>query len=267
MAEPLTFIVALHPLNTNGLVNAREFEADVWQLATHPQRRLEQKISRRFRRQLLADYLGLATEHLVFIKNEHGKPYLKQSNLPDSMSVEFSQSHCVNQFALVMNKQGIPVGIDIEAKTRIIPMQALAQRILTLDEWVQFKQALDAHAFLLMRWTIKEAVLKASGLGIRVNLNELESIPLLVQSPITINENVINQNALNQTRLDENILNHIRLTGGRDDECKRHSLREAGQVYHTRIGSWHYQSFETPTHYYTVAWQTSSKQPVQVLQM
>ena len=265
MAELPTFIVALHPLNTNGLVNAREFEADLCQLAPHPQRRLEQKISRRLRRQLLADYLGLAAEHLVFIKNEHGKPSLKQSNLPDPMSVEFSQSHCVNQFALVMNKRGIPVGIDIEAKDRVIPMQALAQRILTLDEWVQFKQALDAHDFLLMRWTIKEAVLKASGLGIRLNLNELESIPLLVQSPI--HENVINQNALNQTRLDENILNHIGLTEGIDDECKRQILREAGQVHHTRIGSWHYRSFETPTHYYTIAWQTSSKQPVQVLQM
>ena len=265
MAEPLTFIVALHPLNANDLVDAREFEADLCQLAIHPQRRLEQKISRRLRRQLLADYLGLAAEHLVFINNEHGKPYLKQSNLPDPMSVEFSQSHCVNQFALVMNKQDIPVGIDIEAKDRVIPMQALAQRILTPWELVQFEQALDAHAFLLMRWTIKEAVLKASGLGIRVNLNELESIPLLVQSPI--HENVINQNALNQTRLDENILNHIRLIEGIDDECKQQILREAGQVHHTRIGSWHYRSFETATHYYTVAWQTSSKQPVQVLQM
>ena len=265
MAELLTFIVALHPLNTNGLVDAREFEADLWQLATHPQRRLEQKISRRLRRQLLADYLGLNAEHLVFSKDEHGKPYLKHSNVPSPMSVEFSQSHCVNQFALVMNKQGIAVGIDIEAKDRVIPLQALAQRILTPWELVQFERTMNPHAFLLMRWTIKEAVLKASGLGIRLNLNELESIPLLVQSPI--HKNLINQNALNQTRLDENILNHIGLTEGRDDECKRQSLREAGQVHHTRIGSWHYQSFETPTHYYTIAWQTSSKQPVQVLQI
>lgn len=265
MSEPLILVVTLHPLNIDCLANSRKFEADLYQLAAHPQRRLEQKISRRLRRQLLADYLGLAAEHLVFIKNEHGKPYLKQSNLPDPMSVEFSQSHCVNQFALVMNKQGIAVGIDIEAKDRIIPLQALAQRILTPWELVQFEHALDAHDFLLMRWTIKEAVLKASGLGIRLNLNELESIPLLVQSPI--HENLINQNALNQTRLDENILNHIGLTEGSDDECKRQILREAGQVHHTRIGSWHYRSFETATHYYTIAWQTSSKQPVQVLQM
>ncbi len=250
MSEPLILVVIMHPLNIDCLADSEKFEADLCQLATHPQRRLEQQISRQLRRQLLADYIGLAAEHLVFIKNEHGKPYLKQSGLLSPAPIEFSQSHCVDQIALVMNKQGIAVGIDIEAKDRVIPIQALAQRILTPWELVQFEQTMNPHAFLLMRWTIKEAVLKASGLGIRLNLNQLESMTSFRQG--SINKNLIKQKAL-----DETIVIQTQLIKGMDHQCNEQILREVGQVHHIQIGSWHYRSFETLTHYYTVAWRAS----------
>lgn len=250
MLEPLTLVVALRPLSSEYVNDAYEFETDFLHLSTHPQRRLEQQISRQLRRQLLADYVGLAAEHLVFIKNEYGKPYLKQFNLLSLAPIEFSQSHCVDQFALVMNKQGIAVGIDIEAKTRTIPLQPLAQRILTPHELMRFEQAVDPSTFLLRQWTIKEAVLKASGLGIRLNLNELESIASLTQHSTS-----------------KSVLDPSEVTADVSDPFNPHVVCEAGQMHHAQIGDWCYQCFETTTHYCTIAWQAPKKHPVQVLWM
>ena len=241
MREPLNLVVALRPLSSDCLVGNLAFDADLLHLASHPQRRVEQQISRQLRRQLLAKFLALDPEHLEFIHDERGKPYVKHVSLQNLMAVEFSQSHCLDQFAMVMNKQGIAVGVDIEAKCRSIPVQALSQRILTPHELALFAQALDPHGFLLARWTIKEAVLKASGLGIQLNLNELESLALQDKAWLSIDAN---------------------------DEFKQHVITEVGRAYHAHIGHWYYCCFETATHYYTVAWQMPNKLPaVRVLLM
>ena len=219
MLEPLIINVAIRSLNDEFLCTeiqaaSKLNKVDGLLLAAHPKRRQEQQISRSLRRQLLSDYLLVAPEQLEFAQHVHGKPYL--TNHPQ---IKFSQSHCTNQFILVMNKQGVAVGVDIEAKDRSLKVHALAARILTPKEFEQFGQAIDQQAFLLRIWTIKEAVLKATGLGIRLNLNELES--------------------------HENFNNNL--------------WDKVGQVQHAKIGSWAYQSFDTTTHYYTVAWQYTNQ--------
>ncbi len=179
MLEPLVIAVALRPLsadflNADGVGHQQpavhKFKADLIQLAANSKRREEQQLGRGLRRQLLASYLAVEPKLLDFAQHEFGKPYLKNYT-----QVEFSQSHCTDQFVLVMNKQAVAIGVDIESKHRAIKLQALAARILTANELKQFEQVIDQQAFLLKIWTIKEAVLKASGLGIRINLNTLES--------------------------------------------------------------------------------------------
>ena len=219
MLEPLIINVAIRSLNDEFLctkiqATSKPTQADGLLLAAHPKRRQEQQISRSLRRQLLSDYLLVEPDQLEFAQHVHGKPYLKNHT-----QIEFSQSHCNDQLVLVMNKQGVAVGVDIEAKDRSIKVHALAARILTPKEFEQFEQAIDQQAFLLRVWTIKEAVLKATGLGIRINLNELES--------------------------HKNFNNNL--------------WDKVGQVQHAKIGSWAYQSFDTTTHYYTVAWQYTNQ--------
>ena len=216
MPNTLIISVALRALSDADLIRFKSLEAADAQLAAHPQRRFEQLASRSIRRQLLADYLLVQPDLLAFTQQPHGKPYLKNNK-----HLEFSQSHCTDQFVLVMNNQGVAVGVDIEAKQRSIKLHALAKRILTPYEFGQFVKATDQQGFLLRIWTIKEAVLKASGLGIRLNLIELES----------------------------HVDSHVFLKN------------KVGQVQHTQIGSWAYQCFETTTHYYTVAWQDTSHHP------
>lgn len=113
-------------------------------LAIHAQRRTEQLMSRTERRQILASLLNQSAASLCFAKDSYGKPYL-----PDYPALQFSQSHCREQFLLAFNQQGIPIGVDIEAKRRIIAnINGLAQRILTAAEMRAFEQAENPQAYL-----------------------------------------------------------------------------------------------------------------------
>lgn len=212
MLVPLIITIALRPLSNEALADIQSNHADTLQLAAHPKRRQEQQLSRYVRRQVLAGYLSIDSAQLIFAQHPLGKPYL--ANAPH---VEFSQSHCTDQFILVCNQQGVAMGVDIEKKHRPIRTQALATRILTASELEVFERAMDQQDFLLRVWTIKEAILKATGLGIRLNLNELES----------------------------------RATSHSG------SLNKIGVVHHAQLGSWCYQCFETADYYYSVAWQAT----------
>ena len=170
MPNSLLIHFALRHIQPETLNQLQVNAADYNNLATHPQRRLEQLISRGWRRQILATQLDQSPEDLYFAKDSYGKPYLV-----DNPNLQFSQSHCAQQFVLVFNQQRIPIGVDIEARQRSINLAGLAKRILTAAEMHVFTQAANPQAYLLKCWTIKEAVVKASGLGIRLNLNKLET--------------------------------------------------------------------------------------------
>ena len=67
------------------------------------------------------------------------------------------------------------MGIDIEELSRKVRFEAMAQHAFHPEELKQW-QALDYDSeYWFKVWTTKEAVLKASGLGIRINLNELNT--------------------------------------------------------------------------------------------
>lgn len=214
MQNQLHIYIALRAIDPQILNGLQIDTADQHALATHPQRRIEQLVSRRWRRQVLATQLDQSAKSLCFDKDIYGKPYLL-----DCPDLQFSQSHCAQQFVLAFNKQGVAVGVDIEAKQRVINQAGLAQRMLTVLEMQAFKQAANPQAYLLTCWTIKEAVLKASGLGIRLNLNELET------------------GYQSTKNLDADI------------------QPPAYSASHPAIGTWAYQCFETEDYFYTVAWQ------------
>lgn len=166
-------------LITDTLITPQNIHLDDQQnLAKHTGRRQEQLISRSLRRQTLANHLKVDPWQLRFSVREHGKPYLA-----DYPQLEFSQSHTQStnksthslEWLMVANQQGVAVGADIEAKKRVTALESLAKHILTAAEYFTFKHATDQQGFLLQCWTVKEAVLKASGLGIRINLNTLET--------------------------------------------------------------------------------------------
>lgn len=143
---------------------------DAQALSNHPERRLLQVVSRYQRRKILANALNQCPDSLVFSQTAWGKPIIWQHE-----QLGFNQSHTSSLYSLAWSHDTAHLGLDIENKNRVINPAALAQRILTAAEYQYFLQASDPQAYVLKLWTIKEAVLKASGLGIRLNLNSLET--------------------------------------------------------------------------------------------
>lgn len=122
------------------------------------------------RNQLLSAYFDQVIHNEKILKNEYGKPYLASDS-----KLSFNHSHSRNSYALAMSTQVQDIGIDIEELSRKVRFEALAQHAFHVDELATW-QALDHDPeYWFKVWTTKEAVLKASGLGIRLNLNELNT--------------------------------------------------------------------------------------------
>ncbi|MGP9589832.1 4'-phosphopantetheinyl transferase family protein [Halomonas sp. AOP42-B2-16] len=112
-------------------------------------------------RRLLSAHTGIAPEKLVFTQNAYGKPALENAGGP-----AFNVSHS-GHVALIALAPGGAVGVDIErcrSEAELAPLQGL---VLSPSEQLD-------HALPFMeRWVVKEAVLKALGLGIADHLRAL----------------------------------------------------------------------------------------------
>ena len=148
-------------------------DADEEGIARHPVLRRNQQLARAWRREILAQALSVAPEQLVFEKEAHGKPYLADQK------ISFNISHSQEAFAMVWCLDEIPLGIDIEDKSKNRKEQTLAARTFDPAEMKAWQNPelspKQAHEQWLKTWTRKEAVLKAHGLGIRLDLNTLNT--------------------------------------------------------------------------------------------
>lgn len=104
---------------------------------------------------LMKEY-GIDLSDCTILKNEHGKPYLKE--YPD---IYFNISHCKAMVICVFGNA--PVGIDVES--RRICKESLMKRVLTKEEFETVKASDDDIDFFRY-WTLKEAYGKAVGVGI-----------------------------------------------------------------------------------------------------
>lgn len=98
---------------------------------------------------------------LVLTKLASGKPFIKLGK----KYLGYSLSHTSNSYLLATNKDG-EIGADIEKVDRNIH-QKLRSRIMSENE------LLDDSINTLQLWTIKEAVLKLTGTGLRTNMNKV----------------------------------------------------------------------------------------------
>ena len=122
------------------------------------------------RNQLLSQSFELPVSDQQVVRTNFGKPYLN-----DYLDFGFNHSHSQNFYALATSKQVQNLGIDIEELSRKVRFEALAQHAFHPEE-IKKWQVLDYDPeYWFKVWTTKEAVLKASGLGIRINLNELNT--------------------------------------------------------------------------------------------
>ncbi|WFF39518.1 4'-phosphopantetheinyl transferase superfamily protein [Moraxella nasibovis] len=122
------------------------------------------------RHQILSQFCS--QNHLpvpVYAKQSHGKPVVTNSPLA------FNQSHSDDDYALVYSLSVQRLGVDIEGVHRQANFEPLARRFFHADEYALWQASGCDRVLWFKIWTIKEAVLKASGLGIRMPLRELNA--------------------------------------------------------------------------------------------
>lgn len=144
-------------------------------ILTHYNSRLintDRECIRAYRHQLLSEFChnkNLPTP--IYDKDNHGKPFCQ--NIP---ALSFNQSHCARDYALIYSLDIKNIGVDIENSHRQVKFDDLAKRYFHADEYALWQNDECDKCLWFKLWTIKEAVLKASGIGIRLPLNELRAI-------------------------------------------------------------------------------------------
>ncbi len=129
-------------------------------------------------RALLRDRLGCDNARLTIGAFEFGKPFaaLRGEIAPVSFNVSHSGAH-----GLIAIAPDGRLGVDVEERVARKGLDGLMQAALTPDERAELAASDDGvklRGFLRL-WTIKEAVIKAVGLGISMSMSELEVPPAM----------------------------------------------------------------------------------------
>lgn len=117
--------------------------------------------------QVLQNYLPEAHQ-IVFERGSHGKPFLKNHTL------EFNFSHSGDYFLMAVSHR--PVGIDIEHMRDNKDFMAIAKRFFANQEYQMLitLPPTEQKAAFYRCWTLKEAYIKATGLGLSLGLANFE---------------------------------------------------------------------------------------------
>ena len=121
-------------------------------------------------RKTLSQYIDLPPNQWKFSRGEYGKPEVVNFDLP----FFFNASHS-SQFAVCAIGQAGPIGVDIERSDRVCSTDKIAHRFFTKSEAETFSHltARRRRKMFFELWTLKEAYLKARGIGLRQALNTM----------------------------------------------------------------------------------------------
>ena len=120
-------------------------------------------------RRLLGQRMGVQGGQVRLSRRASGKPGLDDTAAAAGPGLEFNVSHA-GTHALIALSAGAAVGIDIECCDPAIDCTALEPMVLS--PWERQEAHKDSLDFF-ERWVIKEAVLKAVGVGVAEHLPRL----------------------------------------------------------------------------------------------
>ncbi|GAC1312857.1 MAG: hypothetical protein NVSMB12_03680 [Acidimicrobiales bacterium] len=121
----------------------------------------------------LGDATGRRASDIALQEDGGGKPFDPDTDL------QFNLSHSGDVVAIAIAGQGVgPVGVDIEAHRRVLRPERLAARLFSdgaeRDRWAATAEP-QRTRMLLQRWTRVEALLKATGTGMRSGIRGTEA--------------------------------------------------------------------------------------------
>lgn len=137
------------------------------------ERRLHEFIYGRYSlKNALSTHLNTPIKNLDLLKHPHGKLYLAGN------PTFFNLTHSGDYLAFCICDEG-EIGIDIEhLQRRTTDLIGIAERYFTQAEYLAIKNC-DTHnqyALFYKIWTLKEAALKATGIGISAGLERINAL-------------------------------------------------------------------------------------------
>lgn len=119
-------------------------------------------------RVVLSEYLGCRATAIQFGQNFYGKPTLLH---PLASGLEFNISH-TSGLAVCAVGTGCQVGVDVERASRDVDELALARRYFSRSEYelLASAPAMNRRQVFYRLWTLKEAYIKARGIGLSIPL-------------------------------------------------------------------------------------------------
>jgi phosphopantetheinyl transferase len=110
--------------------------------------------------------LGIPPGDLEIATGPFGKPYLQEAGA----GVQFNVSHSGNWVALALHENDQPLGIDVEWVNPGFDYSQVVAHYFTPKEQARIATARDFYRF----WTMKEAILKITGIGLVNQINRLD---------------------------------------------------------------------------------------------
>ena len=121
----------------------------------------------------ISDRVGCTNDQLTFGENEHGKPYALVSGrrLPISFNVTHSGRH-----GLLAIGSSARLGVDVEERVSNRHIDLLSESVFGPNERSELKMVEGQRkiAMFFKLWTVKEALVKALGVGMSLDTSEFE---------------------------------------------------------------------------------------------
>ena len=145
-----------------------------WRRFTHAGPRRRFALCRAALRAILCRKLHCTNEQLTFGSSSYGKPYAKVDNAPDPIS--FNVSHSASH-GLIAVAPGGRLGVDVEERVDREDLADLTDSVLAPNEKDAFASLQRDHRthFFFTLWTVKEALIKALGVGFSLDPSEFEA--------------------------------------------------------------------------------------------
>lgn len=128
-------------------------------------------VARALLRTVLSRYTAVPVTSWRFLTSSLGKPYIA---FPDNsrLNLRFNLSHTDGLAACAVSA-GMEVGVDVENHQRRIVVEGLVSSTFTEEERARLDglDEADRRRFFFAIWTLKEAYVKACGLGFSLALN------------------------------------------------------------------------------------------------
>lgn len=128
------------------------------------------QITHSMKRLILANYLDCDPKCLKFEFGKQGKPSLKE--LQNYLNIQFNISHSHRLIIIAITTED-SIGVDIEYNATEISVASLSEIIFSPEEKIIFsslQSEQEKQQAIFRCWTIKEAFLKACGIGLMIDI-------------------------------------------------------------------------------------------------